>query len=72
METRKERRQRIQKELNDGKILHRIGVLRERLKTLDSEAAIVRNEIQRLESRNAPPTKDPTVAVLQGSLPSSE
>ena len=54
-ESRKERRQRIQKELHDGKIAHRISVLRDRLKLLDSEALIVRNEIRSLESKRSAP-----------------
>jgi len=54
-ESRKERRQRIQKELHDGKIAHRISVLRDRLKLLDSEALIVRNEIRSLESKRSTP-----------------
>merc|ERR1711997_182542 len=56
-ETRKRRRERIQKEHNDGKIAHRIYVLRERLRVLDSEATIVRNEIRRLESKQSPPSE---------------
>ena len=54
-ESRKEKRERLQKEHNDQKTWHRISVLRERLRTLDSEATIVRNEIRRLESRQSPP-----------------
>ena len=56
-ETRKKKRERIQKEHNDGKIAHRIYVLRERLRVLDSEATIVRNEIRRLESKQSPPSE---------------
>ena len=54
-ESRKEKRERLQKEHIDQKTWHRISVLRERLRTLDSEATIVRNEIRRLESRQSPP-----------------
>ena len=54
-ETRKERREKVQKELEEYKISHRLGVLRDRLRVLDSEATIVRNEIRRLESRQSPP-----------------
>ena len=54
-ETRKERREKVQKELEEYKISHRLGVLRDRLRVLDSEATIVRNEIRRLESRQSLP-----------------
>merc|ERR1712129_303853 len=54
-ESRKERRNRVQKELEEYKISHRMGVLRDRLRVLDSEANIVRKEIRRLESRLSPP-----------------
>ena len=54
-ETRKERREKVQKELEEYKISHRLGVLRDRLRILDSEATIVRNEIRRLESRKSTP-----------------
>ena len=54
-ETRKERREKVQKELEEYKISHRLGVLRDRLRVLDSEAKIVRNEIRRLESRKSTP-----------------
>jgi len=50
-ESRKERRIRVQKELEEYKISHRMGVLRDRLRVLDSEADIVGKEIRRLESR---------------------
>ena len=53
-ETHKEKQQRIQKELNNGKIAQRIIVSRDRLKLLDSEAVIVRNMIRRLESKRSP------------------
>ena len=54
-ETRKERREKVQRELEEYKISHRVGVLRDRLRVLDSEATIVRNEIRRLESRKSSP-----------------
>ena len=50
-ESRKEQRNRVQKELEEYKISHRLGVLRDRLRVLDSEAEIVRKEIRRLESK---------------------
>ena len=56
-ESRKERRNRVQKELEEYKISHRMGVLRDRLRVLDSEADIVQKEIRRLESRLPPPTE---------------
>ena len=54
-ESRKDRRNRVQKELEEYKISHRMGVLRDRLRVLDSEADIVRKEIRRLESRLTKP-----------------
>ena len=54
-ETRKDRRIKVQRELEEYKITHRMGVLRDRLRVLDSEATIVRNEIRRLESRQSTP-----------------
>ena len=56
-ESRKERRNRVQKELEEYKISHRMGVLRDRLRILDSEANIVRKEIRRLESRLPKPSE---------------
>ena len=55
--SRKERRNRVQKELEEYKICQRMGVLRDRLRVLDSEADIVQKEIRRLESRLPPPTE---------------
>ena len=54
-ETRKDKRIKVQRELEEYKISHRMGVLRDRLRVLDSEATIVRNEIRRLESRQSTP-----------------
>lgn len=54
-ENRKERRNRVQQELEEYKICQRMGVLRDRLRVLDSEADIVRKEIRHLESRMSPP-----------------
>ena len=48
-ETRKQKRTRVQKELEDYKISHRLGVLRYRLQIIDSESDIIRNEIRSLE-----------------------
>ena len=56
-ESRKEKRNRVQKELEEYKISHRMGVLRDRLRILDSEANIVRKEIRRLESRLPKPSE---------------
>ena len=54
-ETRKERRDKVQRELEEYKISHRLGVLRDRLRVLDSEATIIRNEVRRLESKKSTP-----------------
>jgi len=48
-ETRKQKRTRVRKELEDYKISHRLGVLRYRLQIIDSESDIIRNEIRSLE-----------------------
>ena len=56
-ETHKERQQIIQKEFNYEKVAHRIIVLRDCLKLLDSEAAIVRNAIRTLEIKPPPPVE---------------